>query len=94
MTVIIPVVVDQHSHRLYGSLNNSSHGVSISADTIQLLAAILKKFVSEIVRGSLLCKEQEIRLKSASKVWKYDQKEVCIFKFEFVQLLDTMNLLT
>ena len=51
---------------------------SISADTIQLVVAILKEFISEVVRGSLISKEQEIRLKGTLKVWKHNQNEVCI----------------
>jgi hypothetical protein len=81
LTAIISVVVDQRLHRLYGSLNGltrPSHEVSISADTIQFLVAILKEFISEVVRGSLISKEQEIRLKGTLKVWKYNQNEVCI----------------
>ena len=74
-------MVDQCLHRLYGSLNDSigpTFEVSISADTIQLMVAILKEFISEVVRGSLISKEQEIRLKGTLKVWKYNQNEVCI----------------
>ena len=81
MSAIISVVVDQCLYRLYGSLNDMtgpSYEVSISADTIQLIVDILKEFVSEVVRGSLISKEQEIRLKSTLKVWKYNQHEVCI----------------
>jgi hypothetical protein len=74
-------VVDQRLRRLYGSLNGltrPSYEVSISADTIQLLFAILKEFISEVVRGSLISKEQEIRTKGTLKVWKYNQNEVYI----------------
>ena len=70
-------MVDQRLHRLYGSLNDLNE-ISISADTIQLIVAILKEFISEVVRGSLISKEQELRLKGALKVWKYNQNEVCI----------------
>ena len=70
-----PVVVDQRLHRLYGSLNDLNE-ISISADTIQLIVAILKEFISEVVRGSLISKEQELRLKGTLKVWKYNQNEV------------------
>lgn len=65
--------------RMYPTLNDltrPSSEVSISADTIQLLVAIVKEFISEVVRGSLISKEQELRLKGALKVWKYDQEEV------------------
>jgi len=67
-------------NRLYSSaedLPRPSYEVSISADTIHLLVAILTKFISDVVRSSLISKEQEIRLKGALKVWKYDQ-DVCI----------------
>lgn len=92
MRAIISVVVDQSFYRLYGSLTGPSYEVSISADTIQLIVAIIKEFVSEVVRGSLISKEQEIRLKSTLKVWKYNQNEVCIA----IQIcpLDMMTLLT
>jgi hypothetical protein len=30
-----------------------------------------------VIHGSLISKEQEICLKGALKIWKYDQKEVC-----------------
>ena len=88
-------MVDQRLHRLYGSLNDStrpSNEVSISADTIQLVVAIVKEFISEVVRGSLISKEQEIRLKGTLKVWKYNQNEVCIAIR--ISLLDAMRLLT
>lgn len=63
---------------MYGLLNDSSNEVSISADTIQLIVAIIKEFISEVVCGSLISKEQEIRLKGTLKAWKYNQNEVCI----------------
>jgi hypothetical protein len=92
LTAIISVVVDQRLHRLYGSLNDLTGPSYISADTIRLIFAILKEFVSEVVRGSLISKEQEIRLKSTLKVWTYNKNEVCIA----IQIcsLDMMRLLT
>lgn len=83
MTAIISVVVNQRLYRVYGSLDDDdltrpSYEVSISADTIQLIVAILKEFISDVVRGSLISKEQEIRLKGTLKVWRYNQNEVCI----------------
>ena len=69
-------------NRIYGSPNDltkPSHEASISADTIQLVVAIVKEFISEVVRSSLISKEQEIRSKGTLKVWKYNQNEVCIF---------------
>ena len=85
-------MVDQCLHRLNGSLHDSTNEVSISADTIQLVVAIVKEFISEVVRGSLISKEQEIRLKGTLKVWKYNQNEVCIA----IRIcpLDAMRLLT
>ena len=88
-------MLDRRLHRLYGSLNeltSPSNDVSISADTIQLIVAILKEFVSEVIRGSLISKEQEVRLKGTLKVWKYNQNEVCIA----IRIcpLDMMRLLT
>ena len=74
-------MVDQHFHRVYGlpnDLKRPSFEVSISGNTIQLLVVILKEFVSEVVCASLISKEQEVSLKGASKVWKYDHKEVCV----------------
>lgn len=78
MTTFTSVVVNQRLHRMYGLLNDSSNEVSISADTIQLIVAIIKEFISEVVCGSLISKEQEIRLKGTLKAWKYNQNEVCI----------------
>jgi hypothetical protein len=69
LTTIISVVVDQRFHRLHSLLNDLTYEVSISADTIQLMVAILKEFIAEVVRGCLISKEQEIRLKSTLKVW-------------------------
>ena len=80
-------------HRSFGSLNNLTRPVyetTISADTIQLLVAIVTEFTSQVVRGTLISKEQEIRLKGTLKVWKYDQKEVCVTIQ--IHLLDTMKL--
>ena len=64
----------------------------MSADTVQLIVAILKEFVSEVVRGSLISKEQEVRLKSTLKVWRHDQNKVYIA----IRIcpLDTMKFLT
>ncbi|KAF8804677.1 hypothetical protein BYT27DRAFT_7143352 [Phlegmacium glaucopus] len=67
--------------RLYSSVEDSTRPlieVSITADTIHLLVAILREFISNVVRGLLISKEQEIRLKGALKVWKYDQEEITV----------------
>jgi hypothetical protein len=40
----------------------------------------LKDFTFEVVRGFLTSKDQEIGLKGALKVWKYDQNEVYILQ--------------
>ncbi|KDR75884.1 hypothetical protein GALMADRAFT_248628 [Galerina marginata CBS 339.88] len=65
--------------RLYTSIHEPTvdvDHVSISADTIQLLVSITTEFVSEVVRRSIITKEQEIRQKRGLKVWKYDQDEI------------------
>ena len=57
-------------------MTRPSHEASISVDTIKLLVAVLQNFISEVSHGSLVSKEQEICLKGALKVWKYDQTEI------------------
>jgi len=65
--------------RLYNSIHDSTRpldAISISAECIQLLKDITGEFVSEIIRRAITWKEQERRLKSTLKVWKYDPDEV------------------
>ncbi|CAA7257484.1 unnamed protein product [Cyclocybe aegerita] len=57
---------------------------------IQLLGAITKDFVSEVIRRTIITKEQEIRLKGTLKVWCYDLDE--INKYNVQECLDTMGL--
>ena len=56
---------------------------SISADAVQLVIAILKKKISEVIRGSMTSKEQEIYLKGILKV-RMIIKTWFVLRFKFV----------
>lgn len=65
--------------RLFNSINdpeNSLDTVSISARTIQLFGDVTRDFLSEIIRRTVVTKEQEIRMKRMMPVWKYERDEV------------------
>ncbi|KAF8161103.1 hypothetical protein B0H34DRAFT_699506 [Crassisporium funariophilum] len=79
--------------RLYSSLNDSTralNNIAISTDTIQLLISMITEFTSEVIRRAVVSKEQEVRLKGRTKVWKYDQTEISVENVK--QSLKTMGL--
>ncbi|KAF9475540.1 hypothetical protein BDN70DRAFT_883595 [Pholiota conissans] len=67
--------------RLHSSVHDpegSLDSISISGHTIRLFVDITREFVAEVVRRTVIAKEQEIRLKRTMKVWKYERDEITL----------------
>ncbi|TFK45734.1 hypothetical protein OE88DRAFT_1740007 [Heliocybe sulcata] len=65
--------------RLYGSVETESEGAeALSASTVQFLHAHLLHFVREGVQQAIVSREQELRLKMHTKVWRVADDQVVL----------------
>jgi len=56
--------------------DGSTVATHISYETIQLIRAHVIRFVTDLVHRTILVREQELRSKSHTKVWKISDAQV------------------